>query len=189
MKVWLNMDDYPRQAFNKGISGYAVTTLLIDPTGEVESCEVVLSEKHPAFGPAVCAAVARKKPHYRPATDGSGAPIYGVVRGISNFSMPAMSRPQASSVPKLAPTAVLRVSKLPSGASSPLDIEVVGLFDDSGSLEQCALSAESAAYAQLGKIACEQLRVGLNSQPVLGKDGKAVRYATQLTVRFEASDS
>jgi protein TonB len=78
--------DYPRGAFERGISGTVSLRFVVAPTGRVSECGVTRSSGSRELDETTCRLILRRF-RYRPARDAQGQPIAETIRGVHDWEV------------------------------------------------------------------------------------------------------
>lgn len=84
---WITNDDYRPSWINRGFSGVANFTLVIDARGRVSRCSITGSTGHSALDEATCRLLERRA-RFEPAKDSSGNVVAGSYRSSVRWTIP-----------------------------------------------------------------------------------------------------
>lgn len=84
---WITNDDYRSSWINRGYSGIASFTLMIDAGGRVTGCSITGSTGHSALDEATCRLLERRA-RFTPAKDSSGNAVSGSYRSSVRWTIP-----------------------------------------------------------------------------------------------------
>lgn len=161
----------------------AVTTfdLIVDKTGEVSDCRIVVPSGDDSLDAAVCAAL-MKRARFKPAIDVDGTPLASIYRDRGRWWPKARGQNFWSKNPDLivsTPLISKQVKKI---------TEVVLLFDDTGVAADCVIS-ESSDNAALDDVACAVAKNSQVSPPVTDRQGLPVRGLRSFYVGFQPGEA
>lgn len=84
---WITNNDYRTSWINRGYTGVANFTLLIDARGRVSGCTITGSTGHPELDNATCRLLERRA-RFEPAKDSSGNAVAGSYRSSVRWTIP-----------------------------------------------------------------------------------------------------
>jgi TonB family protein len=175
---WATIDDYPKEALERGQQGFPAFRLTVSPDGKPQRCQIVESSGFPALDAGTCALIQRRA-KFRPALDEAGQPMVGVYRGYFAWRFPgAEARPVPTNV-----DLETEVSRLPDGVRAPALVTVNLIVDPAGRIESCA-AQPSKVGAQLGDIACEQTASRYRPAPALDANNRPVKSVQTASIAF-----
>ena len=156
---WLKLDDYPTWAFAREWEGVTAMELLVAPDGKPASCTVIQSSGLKMLDHRACS-VAKARARFSPALGSDGRPVYGSYRSRIFWSADPYKWAQTDTGPDLE----VSLSRLPGGATAPVDLRFAYLVDAQGNASDCTPLAKD--YAQvLVTLGCEQLLAKGANQP------------------------
>lgn len=174
---WITDSDYPPQAIRKNLQGSTRFKLVVDPTGQTESCSVILASGSDVLDNKVCELLI-KRARFRPAKDVDGTNIYGTMTTSVNWRLLSGGF-RVKSV-----DLILVVEKLPKSVKMPSKVSVGVLVNDKGSIESCAPQPEDKNAKILGAVACQQVQALLTFNPMTNLGKVPVRSMQNIDVGF-----
>jgi hypothetical protein len=183
---WITPDDYPPSALQKNEAGYVGFSVLIDPDGKTEKCDVIAPSAFRDLNDLSCSLVMRRA-RFTPAIGSNGQPAYGLFRSWASWLVAAdsatmnrlmKSYPRRSNIDL---TLFVRAAKLPD----PIDLVIS--VDASGMICDCQAKSPSAAPV-ITRIACEQLKLQWKPATAATVTGQAVQTVQTARVGFSLDD-
>lgn len=176
----ISVQDYPQYALDHHQEGSVATQLVVDPSGRVDSCKVIISSGFADLDTTTCRLLTRRA-RFSPARAEDGRPIYGLYRSLINWTLDPSKRTA------LGPYAELTLNQAPPGVSLPAEVWVSYVIDPSGKLSNCR-GYENVAntYPQLVGLACQALGKS-PAEIVRGSNGQPVEAADTVRVRFSVN--
>jgi hypothetical protein len=156
-------------------TGFARARLWITAAGKVETCEIIVPSKYPAFDAAVCRSMAGAV--MIAATDQRSRPVYSTKMISSSF--------YKETPPAIDNTDVfVQLDALPVDARTPSAFATLVVAAD-GLVEACAVT-RSSGNATLDALVCTSGVEVADVQPVADAQGTAIRSVQGFVVTFVA---
>ena len=151
--------------------------LLINPSGGVETCSIVLSSGSPSLDQATCALL-HKRARFTPAKDATGRAEYDVFRSPPiTWSLGSF---RSFPVP---PDYDLMINRAPDGVRLPVEFKVDFLVTRDGRSQNCRSSPDKSAPAELVALACQAL-ASAPAEVIRDHNGLPVEAQNHATFRF-----
>ena len=170
--------DYPAEAVRKGEQGEVVADLLVNPTGGVETCSVVLSSGFADLDQATCAVI-HTRARFMPAKDAAGKATYDIVR-----TPPIVWSVGTFRFYPLEPDYELLINQAPTDVHLPLAFKVDYLVTRDGKSQNCVLSPNNSAPSELVALACQTI-TSAAAHVIRDHNGLPVETQNQATFRFK----
>ena len=177
------VSDYPNRALVNNEGGFARYEATIDPTGQVERCDLLVETGVRDLDIATCRLISSRA-RFKPALDAEGKPTFGVVRAWNSWQIGKWlqaSRPRSFDL-------ALALSRLPSNVPSPTYVSVVAAVDVAGKVIACR-PASPGQEPKLKELACMQVMALKDWSPARTKSGAPVSSVQLITVQFNAAAS
>lgn len=177
----IRSSDYPREALKDDKSGMVMVALQINPSGNVERCDIYLSTSPELLEQATCE-IFQKRFRYKPALNNSGQPIYAVIKQHVNWLTGRGGTFKFYRYAELA----LSLNKLPKGLENGHIENLALLVSAVGNVEGCS-SSFAAKQPVLSRLACKEAIAGFKPTPVRNTSGQAVESVRIVGVSFKKS--
>ena len=179
---WYKLDDYPTWAFVREWEGVTAFELLVAPNGRPEGCTVVHSSGLKMLDRRACD-VAKERARFSPALGSDGRPAYGIYRSRIVWSPDPYKWAQT----EIGPDLEVSLSRLPGGATTPVDLRFAYLVDAQGNASHCTPLDKNSAQV-LVTLGCGQLlSKGANQAVALPTSGTGPVVRTAW-IRFAPSN-
>jgi TonB family protein len=178
--MWLSNDDTPVERLAGREYAIVRIRVTVPPDGSVQDCETELSSGDPVIDALTCD-LARKRLRFSPAVSEVGEKTYGVYRVATAWTLG--ERPEGANI-----DIRTTIERLPKHVHSPASVSLMFNVDERGEISGCAVEPRPGippANAQLGTIACEQLKASnYKPLPAKNKNGKLVPSVQTAVVNF-----
>lgn len=172
-------------------SAFPMIEVVVSPVGQPMNC-AVLRPSYPKLDQFLCRRLIERG-KFANARSSDGQAAYGVVRTFVGWTMTvSTSRVSAERAAKRLidkshgdgfPDLEVRLAKAPEGVALPHKIVSTVEVDEVGRIVDC-VTATDGGPANLGRVACDQLRAMAPLAIVKSMGGEAVKSVRQLTVSF-----
>lgn len=168
---------YPERSLQKNETGAQRIELVIEPSGQVRSCRILIASHHAGLDDAACKAAKRAKA--RPAVDREGVALPGVLRMWVAWMLNGVAKNPIEA------DTILQVSKLPAGVKEPAVVDLTLVVSAAGMLESCDVERSSGSDA-LDAAACREVSRSAQLTPLKDDQGVAQRSVQRLSVQFSS---
>lgn len=177
---WITPEDYPIAALRGDRSGHTAFRLSVLPSGKPFRCDVTSPSGWKDLDQQTCRLI-MKRARFEPIFDPTGAPAYLVYRNANSFWIPG-GPPAPTPKPSLVDIA-LSVKALPTGLSSPTEVNLAYTVDPAGRIADCTpyvgafdkkKSEAVRAIETLGPVACQELMTSYRPTPATNERGHSV---------------
>lgn len=172
--------DYPDSALRAGHQGVVRFRAVIDPSGRIAHCDIVLSSGFEDLDDLTCLLV-KKRIKASPARGSDGAATYSTLSSGATWLLPGL---RFEFPPAKQADLQLTVNKLPAGVTNRPAMRFVIEVDPEGKILACAKDPLSPANS-LAAVACPQLAKLYKPTPALTAEGEPVRSVQTATVSFQ----
>jgi TonB family protein len=180
-RAYLRDSDTPVGIMREGVLQSVRVGLTITPEGKVQACSVEVSSGNPRLDVHTCKVV-RRRAKFRPATDGSGQPAYGVYRTSLHWWVGDGHPPLRGEIPDM----VSVVPKLPTKVTSTATVHLRFSVDEVGRGSACAAESKTAEPI-LVQLGCEQLLKSRKFQAAKTAEGRPVPSIQTGTVQLRTN--
>jgi TonB family protein len=132
--------DYPERSLRKNETGAQRIELVVEPSGHVRSCRILIPSRHAELDDAACKAAKRAKA--RPATDRAGQALPGIIRMWVAWMINGVAKSPIEA------DTILHVSRLPLGVEEPAIATLTLVVSATGRTESCEVERSSGSAAR-----------------------------------------
>lgn len=168
-------EDYPPTAMERHEEGTVYMQLLIDPTGQVDSCSVVQSSGYGDLDLQTCA-MAKRRLKFIPAKDQDGHNVFALL------GLPITWVLSQAPMLTVQPDLDLKINHGPPGMHMPKEIGVTYFITTAGAVSQCH-GSDPTAPEELVDVACKLL-ASSSAEIVHDHSGTPVTAMDCVTVWF-----
>ncbi|WBO21704.1 energy transducer TonB [Sphingomonas abietis] len=180
--AWFTSDDYPPSALQKNEFGYVGFSILIDPDGKSEKCDVIAPSAFRDLNDLSCS-LAMRRVRFTPAIGSNGQPAYGLFRSWASWMVAADSVAMDRLMKLYPPPSNVDLTLFVRAAKLPDPIDLIITVDASGVIGECQ-AKNSSAPADITQLACEQLKSQWKPTTAATVAGEAVQTVQTARVDF-----
>lgn len=181
-------DDMPEYVQRGGINQFVFTRTTVRPDGSLQDCGLERSSGDPNLDGYTCSIILKRARFEAPRWI-DGSPAYAVVRAPVTWSIGGQA--SGRELQRAYPADIdVSVDRLPRGARSPTNVELVVAVEDSGRVVACSEAPahsgplQDRSFPELARIACAQMTSKFTAFPAKDASGKAVRSVQNAYVAF-----
>lgn len=180
-KAWLTPDDAPVRLMESDRVYEVGVALAVRPDGTPDTCVIEQSSGDPKMDAYTCQLTVRRL-RAQPAINGAGEKAHGLYRNTFSWWAGGRRPPPTGSHHDYQ----LKVSSLPEGTRSPVNVGIVFEVDASGGFGACGPTREGSPV-QLVRAACEEVRRTHKPMPLRLSSGIVVPSVQTLVVQFRTN--